>query len=105
MEKVAEAAEIIARLSRPSKPPEGGASDVQFDRGDPNVRADAAEIGIDAELSDEQLAQLMGLGEGESLSEELEKAAEDKVREALWGKVLGFKDLFTASSFYEIKEP
>ena len=105
VQKIVEAAEIVARLSRPSKPPEGRASDVQFDRGDPNVRADAAEIGIDAELSNEQLAQLMGLGEDESLSEELEKAAEDKVREALWGEILGFKDLFTASSFYELKEP
>ena len=105
VQKIVEAAEIVARLSRPSKPPEGGGSDVQFDRGDPNVRADAAEIGIDAELSDEQLAQLMGLGEDESLSEELEKAAEDKVREALGGKILGFKDLFTTLSFHEIKEP
>jgi len=104
VQKIVEAAEIIAKLSRPSKPPKQG-SDVQFDRGDPNVRADAAEIGIDAELSDEQLAQLMGLGEGENLYEEIEKAAEDKVREALWGKILGFKDLFTASSFHEIREP
>jgi len=104
VQKIVEAADIIARLSKPSKPPKQG-SDVQFDRDDPNVRADAAEIGIDAELSDEQLAQLMGLGEGEDLREELERAAEDKVREALWSKILGFKDLFTASSFYEIKEP
>jgi len=105
VQKIVEAAEIVARLSRPSRRPERGGSDIQFDRGDPNVRADAVEIGIDAELSDEQLAQLMGLGEGESLSEELEKAAEDKVREALWSKILGFKDLFTTSSFYEIREP
>ena len=47
----------------------------------------------------------MGLGEGENLREELEEAAEDKVREALWSEILGFKDLFTASSLYEIKEP
>jgi len=105
IQKIVEAAEIIMRLSRVTKSPREGASDVQFDRRDPNVRADAAEIGVDAELSDEQLAQLMGLGEGESLSIELEKAAEDKVREALWDRILGFKDLFTESSFHEIKEP
>jgi len=119
--KVVEAAEIIARLSRPTKAPNGREGekgrgsgrrseeedglDVQFDRGDPAVRADAAEIGIDADLSNEQLAELMGLGKAENLLEELEKAAEDKVREALWGKILGVKDLFKESSFYELKEP
>ena len=116
VEKVVEAAEIIAKLSRPAKPPAGGMGkggreeqgdgfDVQFDRGNPNVRADAAEIGIDADLDNEQLAQLMGIGENENLHEELEMAAEDKVREALWSKILGFKDLFTTSSFHEIREP
>ena len=61
---------------------------------------DAAEIGIDADLSDEQLAQLMGPGKGESLNKDLEKAAEDKVREALWGRILEFKDFSATSSFH-----
>jgi len=104
VEEVAEAAYLISRLSRVVEaPPNRG--DTDFDRSDPEVRSEAAEIGMDMGLDERQLAQLMGLGEGEDLRKELEKAAEDKVREALWSKILGFRELFTASSLYEVKEP
>jgi hypothetical protein len=78
--------------------------DVGFDRGDPNVRADAAEVGLDIGLNSQQLAELMGVGEQE-LEKALEEAAEDKVRAALWKRVLGFKELFSATSLLEVKEP
>jgi len=101
LELVAEAAELVASLSNIGEEP---LSDVAFDRGDPNVRAEAAEIGLDMQLSDEQLAELMGVGK-DRLEEALDEAAEDKVRTALWSRILGFKELFTASSLLELKEP
>lgn len=100
--EVVRAAELVASLSRIERSPLEG--DVSFDRGDPNVRADAAEIGLDAQLSNSQLAELMGVGEDE-LNDALEEAAEDKARTALWSKILGFKELFTAPSMLELKEP
>ena len=103
-EEIVEAAHLISRLSRVVEMPQNR-GDVGFNRADPEVRSEAAEIGVECGLDERQLAELMGLGEGEDLREELEKAAEDKVREALWNKILGFKDLFTASSLYEVKEP
>ena len=100
--QVVRAAELVASLSRVEGPPLGG--DVYFDRSDPDVRADAAEIGLDVGLDDDQLAELMGVGEGE-LDKALEEAAEDKARAALWSKILGFKELFNVSSMLELKEP
>jgi hypothetical protein len=46
----------------------------------------------------------MGVGEQE-LEKALEEAAEDKVRAALWRRILGFKELFSATSLLEVKEP
>jgi len=101
--QVVRAAELVASLSRVDVGvPLGG--DVSFDRGDPNVRAEAAEVGIEAGLSRGQLAQLMGVGE-EELDKALEEAAEDKARTALWSRILGFKELFTTRSLLELKEP
>ena len=97
---VLEAARLVAVLSRAEQQP----MDVGFDRGDPSVRADAAEVGLDLGLNSQQLAELMGVGEGE-LEEALEEAAEDKVRAALWRRILGFRELFSASALLEVKEP
>jgi len=99
---VFEAACLVAELSRAE--PQPLPMDVGFDRGDPNVRADAAEVGVDLGLNSQQLAELMGVGE-EELEKALEEAAEDKVRTALWRRILGFRELFSASSLLEVKEP
>jgi hypothetical protein len=99
---VLEAAQIVADLSRVE--PQALPIDVGFDRRDPNVRADAAQIGLELGLSDQQLAQLMAVGE-EELEEVLEEAAENKVREAIWRGILGFKELFAGSGLLEVKEP
>jgi len=45
VELVAKAAALVVELSRPEAPP-SGCGDAGFDRNDPNVRADAAEIGV-----------------------------------------------------------
>ncbi len=100
--QVVRAAELVASLSRVEGSPLGG--DVDFDRSDPDVRADAAEIGLDTGLQLTAIAELMGVGEGE-LDKALEEAAEDRARAALWSKILGFKELFKASSMLELKEP
>ena len=99
---VLEAARLVAELSRVE--PQPLPMDVGFDRGDPNVRADAAEVGLDLGLDSRQLAELMGVGEDE-LENALEEAAEDKVRAALWRRILSFRELFTTSSLYEVEEP
>jgi hypothetical protein len=99
---VLEAARLVFELSRVElqAPP----MDVGFDRGDPGVRADAAEVGLELGLNSQQLAELMGVGE-EELEKALEEAAEDKVRTALWRKILGFRELFTASALLDVREP
>jgi len=102
VQEVVRAAELIARLSRVEETPLG--VDVDFDRGDPNVRAEAAEAGLELGLNDAQLAELMGVGEDE-LEKALEEAAEDKARTALWSKTLGFRELSTAPSLLELREP
>ena len=108
-ELVAVAAALVAKLSR-TEPPQNDlqngrqSGDVDFDRGDPDVRADAAEIGLDAGLSNQQLAELMNVDEDE-LDRALREAAEDKVRTALWTKLLGFKGIFSNKFKLEIKEP
>jgi len=99
---VFEAASLVAELSKAE--PQAQPMDVGFDRGDPNVRADAAEIGLDLGLNSQQLAELMGVGE-EELEKALAEATEDKVRAALWRRILGFKELFSATSLLEVKEP
>lgn len=99
---VLEAARLVAELSRVE--PQAPTMDVDFDRGNPDVRSDAAEIGLELGLSNQQLAELMGVKEEEA-EEALENAAEDKVRAALWRRILGFKELFAASAMLEIKEP
>ncbi len=104
-ELVVMAARLVSELSRPDPPQKGRQSgDVDFDRGDAQVRADAAEIGSDAGLSNQQLAQLMGVTE-EELDQALKTAAEDKVRAALWTTLLGFKGLFSSTATLDIKEP
>ena len=108
-ELVAVAAALVAKLSRiepPQNDSQNGSKrgDVDFDMGDPNVRADAAEIGLDAGLSNQQLADLLDVDEDE-LDRVLKEAAEDKVRTALWTTLLGFKGIFSNKSKLEIKEP
>lgn len=108
-ELVVAAAALVVQLSRvepPQNDPQSGKQhgDVDFDRDDPNIRADAAEIGLDAGLNNQQLAQLMDVDEDE-LDSALKEAAEDKVRTALWMTLLGFKGLFSNKSRLEIKEP
>ena len=108
-ELVVAAAALVAKLSRSEHPQNNQQKgkqpgDVGFDRGDPNVRADAAEIGLDAGLSNYQLAQLLDVDEDE-LDKALKEAAENKVRTALWTTLLGFKGLFSSKSKQEIKEP
>ena len=97
---VIEAAVLVDKLSRSTAPLH---EDVFIDRGNMNVRAEAAEIGIEMGLSDEQLAQLMGVGV-EELNEKIEEAAEDKVRAAMWRGILGFKEISAAASMLEVKE-
>ncbi|MHA1632259.1 MAG: hypothetical protein ACTSXC_05555, partial [Candidatus Freyarchaeota archaeon] len=52
-----------------------------------------------------QLADLMGAQSDRELEEKLKEAAEHKARQALWRKILGFRELFRGSGFYELKEP
>lgn len=108
-ELVTAAAALVAQLSR-TQPLQNDAEngrqpgDVSFDRGDPNVRANAAEIGLDNGLNSQQLGELVGVDASE-LDAALRLAAEDKVRTALWMTLLGFKRLFSNKSKLEIKEP
>jgi len=101
--KVAYACQLIYRLSKVIPPPQG--EDVGFDRGDPQAQADAAEAGMEMGLLSEQLADLMGARSERELEEKLEEVAEYKARQALWRKILGFRELFRGSGFYELKEP
>jgi len=75
--------------------------DVIFDRSDPRVKAEAVEIGFEVGLSDRQLAQLMGLPGTVGAEETIE----DRVRAALWGKIVGFRNLFMETMMHEVKEP
>jgi len=63
-----------------------------------------AEIGTNAGLNNQQLAELMGVAE-DGLAEALKRASEDKVRAALWTTLLGFKGLFSSKSALDIQEP
>ena len=79
--------------------------DVTFDRSDLKIRAEAVEVGVEADLNEEQLAQLMGISPGTNAGEIIEEAIEDRVRAALWGKIAGFKGLFMEAMMHELKEP
>ena len=90
-------------------PREGGLRspcDVVFDRSDPKVRAEAVEVGVEVGLSERQLAQLLGLPPGTGGANRIiEEAIEEKVRAALWEKIVGFKDLFMEAMMHVVKEP
>ncbi|HDH45170.1 MAG TPA: VWA domain-containing protein [Thermococcus sp.] len=100
IERVSNAALIMLRLARVTKPP---SLDVSFSRSSKEVQAEAVEAGLNAGLRGSTLAEFAGVPE-EELEKTIQEVADEKVKTALWENILGFKDLFAGRTSTSIRE-